>query len=122
MTRCSWPITTVFLFAAIAVLSSGCGREQGTGPASAAADAVAAMPGKAIYERSCFSCHSTGAAGAPRLGDATLWAPRIAKGRAALLQSIMQGVPPGMPPKGLCSTCSDAELGQALDYMLAKSK
>ena len=122
MTRRTRPIATLFLSCAAATLLSGCGREQSAGPASAGADAIAAMPGKVSYERSCFSCHATGAAGAPRVGDAAVWAPRVAKGREALMRSIMQGVPPGMPPKGLCATCSDAELGEALDYMLAKSK
>ena len=107
------------LLVCIALCLAGCnaGKNDGAGR-----DAAAAMPGKTIYERTCYSCHSTGAAGAPRVGDATAWAPRIAKGRAALVQSVQHGVPPGMPPKGLCPTCSDEELGQALDYRLAKSR
>lgn len=92
-----------------------------TGTASLASEA-APLPGLAIYNRSCVSCHSMGAAGAPRLGDKTAWAPRIAKGRDALLQSVLHGVPPGMPAKGLCTTCSDDELRQVIAYMISKSE
>ena len=95
---------------------AGCGAGRSDG-----ADAVA-MPGKTIFERTCYSCHATGAAGAPRVGDVVVWAPRIAKGRAALMKSLLAGVAPGMPARGLCPTCTDEELGQALDYMLAKSR
>ena len=97
---------------------AGCNR-GGSGAPGAQANT---MPGKALYERTCFSCHSTGAAGAPHIGDAAAWAPRVAKGRAALLSAVVHGVPPGMPAKGLCPTCSDQELGEALDYLLAQSR
>jgi cytochrome c5 len=30
----------------------------------------------------------------------------------------LQGLPPGMPPKGLCMQCSEGELSAAIDYML----
>lgn len=78
--------------------------------------------GETIYNRSCFSCHAGGVAGAPVPGDAEAWAPRIAKGRDALLRSVKEGVPPGMPPMGLCTTCSDADLAAAIDYMLNGSE
>ena len=99
---------------------AGCNR-GGSGAPGAPGAQAATMPGKALYERTCFSCHSTGAAGAPHIGDAAAWAPRVAKGRAALLSAVVHGVPPGMPAKGLCPTCSDQELGEALDYLLAQS-
>lgn len=91
-------------------------------PTSSAVADAAPPPGLAIYNRSCVSCHSMGAAGAPRLGDRAAWAPRIAKGRDALLQSALHGMPPGMPAKGLCITCSDDELRQVIDYMISKSE
>ena len=49
--------------------------------------ALGAAPpnGKLIYDTSCMACHSTGAAGAPKLGDAAAWAARIKTGAAALL-------------------------------------
>ena len=79
-----------------------------------------AHPGEDTYNRSCFSCHAGGVAGAPVPGDAETWAPRIAKGRAAMLQSVKDGMPPGMPPMGLCMSCSDEDFEQVIDYMLTR--
>ena len=75
-------------------------------------------PGKQTYERYCFACHASGVAGAPALDDKEAWTPRLARGRDALLQSVVQGMPPGMPPKGLCNTCTDERLLESIDYMI----
>jgi cytochrome c5 len=66
-------------------------------------------------------CHATGAAGAPRFGNGGEWAPRIAKGMDALMVSALNGLN-AMPPRGLCATCSDAELQAAVQYMVDNSK
>ena len=79
-------------------------------------------PGETIYNRSCFSCHASGAGGAPLTGDAEAWAPRIARGKAALLQSVRDGIPPGMPAMGLCPTCSDEDLQASIDFMIEASQ
>ena len=63
-----------------------------------------------------------GIAGAPKVGNAEQWAPRIAKGTEALLAASIAGIPPGMPPRGLCDQCSDAELTAAIDYMISRSR
>ncbi len=78
-------------------------------------------PGEAVYERYCFSCHAAGVAGAPKTGDADMWAPRLAKGMDQLLRSTVDGMDPGMPARGLCSDCSDEQLLAAIDYMLDSS-
>jgi cytochrome c5 len=96
----------------VTVLAAGCGGEQGSQPAH---------PGEQVYTRFCFSCHAAGVAGAPKVGDPAAWAPRIAKGREVLLTGTIDGIPPGMPPKGLCSECSDEELAAAVDYMAERS-
>jgi len=75
-------------------------------------------PGKQTYERYCYTCHAAGIAGAPALDDSEAWAPRLARGREALLKSVVQGMPPGMPPKGLCNTCTEDELLESVDYMI----
>ena len=75
-------------------------------------------PGKQTYERYCYTCHASGLAGAPPLDDGEAWAPRLARGRDALLESVVQGMPPGMPPKGLCYTCTDDKLRESIDYMI----
>ncbi|MFO7594167.1 MAG: cytochrome c5 family protein [Pseudomonadota bacterium] len=77
--------------------------------------------GKEIYDRSCFACHGTGAAGAPVLGDAGAWVPRIEKGMDTLMDHAINGFN-AMPPRGTCGDCSDEELKAVVEYMLDNSK
>ena len=93
--------------------------------AAPAADAAVASSGpksgEEIYNSSCVSCHGTGAAGAPKLGDAAAWAPRIAAGMDSLLANATNGLN-AMPPMGLCMACSDAELQGAIEYIVENSQ
>jgi cytochrome c5 len=92
--------------------------------AVAAADSgVAAGPksGEEVYNSHCMACHSTGAAGAPKTGDAAAWAPRIAAGMDSMLANATSGLN-AMPPKGLCMSCSDAELQGAIDFIVGQSQ
>ena len=77
--------------------------------------------GETVYQKSCMSCHNTGAAGAPKLGDAAAWAPRVAAGKDTLWTNAVKGLN-AMPPKGLCMDCSDDELMAAIDYILINSQ
>lgn len=90
---------------------------------AAAPIVVAAGPrsGEDIYGSKCIACHGSGAAGAPKFGDAGAWASRIGKGADVLYTNAIKGFK-GMPAKGLCMDCSDDEIKEAVDYMLAKSK
>ncbi len=82
---------------------------------------AAAMSGEQVYKTTCQNCHASGAAGSPKLNDKANWKPRIAKGVEALYLSAIKGVPStAMMPKGTCSKCSEQELRNAVDYMLAK--
>jgi len=93
-------------------------------PAETAGMASAATEpksGEQVYNSNCVACHASGAAGAPKLGDAAAWAPRIAKGVDALMVSVTNGLN-AMPPKGLCMACSDAELRATVDYIVSKSR
>ena len=93
------------------------------GPAVASAGSGAARSGEDVYNAACMACHSTGAAGAPKLGDAAAWADRIAKGNDALYASGISGVAgTGMMAKGGCMNCSDDETKAAVDYMVAGSQ
>ena len=58
------------------------------------------------------------------LGDVVLFdvAEGIAKGKALLLASTVNGLAPGMPAKGLCYSCTDEELSQAVDYMIEQAQ
>lgn len=70
-----------------------------------------------LYKTKCAVCHISGAAGAPKTGNAAQWAPRLKKGKDVLLSSVVNGLN-GMPPKGLCMDCSDAEFTALIDYMI----
>lgn len=75
--------------------------------------------GKPVYEKTCALCHSTGLAGAPRIGDAAEWGKRVRAGMPALYRSALQGTPKGMPGKGGNLELSDAEVRSAVDFMVA---
>lgn len=92
--------------------------------AAAVASASAGEPrsGEQVYSSSCFTCHATGAAGAPKLGDAAAWAARIdARGVDGMYNSAINGFQ-AMPAKGLCMDCSEDEIKASVDHMLANSK
>ncbi len=92
-----------------------------TAPAAAPAAAGGTRSGQEIYQSTCFACHGTGAAGAPKLGDAAAWAPRIASGMDALMNSAINGKN-AMPPRGTCGNCSDDDLKAAVEHMVNNSK
>ena len=68
------------------------------------------------YQSSCFACHSTGAAGAPKAGDTEAWEPRFKIGINGLISSVRQGKG-AMPPGGLCADCTDGDLQTLIEYM-----
>lgn len=80
---------------------------------------ASAQQAKALYDRSCAGCHEAGVGGAPKLGDADAWGPRIATGIDALYASALNGKPPMMPPKGGVSDASDGDIKAVVDYMVA---
>lgn len=88
---------------------------------AAAAPASSAVDGQAVYQQACFACHMTGAAGAPKLGDAAAWGPRIALGKSALMTSVLNGKG-AMPPKGGQMQLTEDEISAAIDYMVANSQ
>ena len=78
--------------------------------------AIAANEPPAQYQSSCFACHSTGAAGAPKTGDTAAWEPRFKSGMNGLIASVRQGKG-AMPPGGLCADCTDEDLQALIEYM-----
>ncbi len=78
---------------------------------------------EATYMMSCFACHSTGAAGAPKVGagNADAWTSRMEKGMEAVVTNAVNGVN-SMPAKGLCFTCTDADIAALVEYMVSSSK
>ena len=82
---------------------------------------AAGLPnGKSVYDASCSACHNTGAAGAPKLGDAAAWAPRIKNGPAAMYAVALKGKG-AMPAKGGNTNLSDAEVQAAVNYIISQS-
>ncbi len=75
------------------------------------------------YMASCFACHSTGAAGAPKVGagNAAVWETRLEKGLDTVVANAINGINT-MPAKGLCFTCTDADLRAVVEYMIESSK
>jgi cytochrome c5 len=69
-----------------------------------------------LYKTSCFACHSTGAAGAPKSHDVAAWQPRLAKGMPAMVESVKKGFN-AMPPLGLCPKCTDADYTALITFM-----
>ena len=97
--------------------------DSSCGGAAAAAASSGPRSGEDVYNAACMACHSTGAAGAPKYGDAAGWADRIAKGNDVLYASGINGLPgTGMMAKGGCMNCSDEEVNAAVDYMVAGSQ
>lgn len=70
-----------------------------------------------LYQRTCASCHATGAGGAPQTHGKD-WEPRRKKGLAALVTASIQGLG-GMPPGGLCAECQKADFELLIRYMAA---
>ena len=73
-----------------------------------------AAPAK--YQSSCFACHSTGAAGAPKTHDVAAWEPRMAKGMEVLVAEARDGYN-AMPPTAMCADCTDEEYQELIEYM-----
>ena len=71
--------------------------------------------GEEVFKAQCTACHTTGAAGAPKLGDTAAWAPRIATGYDALLNSAVKGKN-AMGPQG-GGDFETLEIGRAVVYM-----
>ena len=71
--------------------------------------------GEDVYKAQCVACHGSGAAGAPKLGNAGDWAPRIKQGYDALLNAALKGKGAMAPQGG--GNFSDVEIGRAVVYM-----
>jgi cytochrome c5 len=84
-------------------------------------EAKVVLTGPQVYNNACTACHSTGAGGAPIVGDVAGWAPRIANGEATLASNAINGIGI-MPPKGGYAQYSDEEITSAVQYMVEQSQ
>jgi len=78
------------------------------------------LTAKEVYNTVCMSCHTSGAAGAPVIGNNSQWSDRLVKGKDALYASAINGIGI-MPAKGGVSSLSDNEIKSAVDYILSES-
>ena len=85
---------------------------------TAAAPQASAVP--PLYAQSCATCHATGVANAPKLGDKAAWAPRLALGVDGLTASAIKGKG-AMPPMG-GSSASDTDIKAVVTYMANQAK
>ncbi len=107
---------------AVAFMLEQVGADTGTTETAAgqASAAPAAGEGEKVYATACAACHTTGAAGAPRVGDTGAWGTRIAQGMDTLNEHAIKGFR-AMPPKGGRLDLSDDAVVAAVAYMVEKS-
>ena len=81
-----------------------------------------AASGEAVYKATCNVCHDSGAGNAPRVTHRADWEPRWQRGRAAMYEGGIKGVPnSAMGPKGGFANLSDDEVKAAVDYILSRT-
>ena len=76
--------------------------------------------GAEVYKAVCAACHTSGAAGAPKLGDASAWAPRIGQGYDTLVKHAVEGIR-AMPAKGGNPDLDEVEVARAVVVMANQS-
>ncbi len=82
-------------------------------------DSAAQTPDQ-MYQAACLACHTTGAAGAPRIGEAGDWTERLGKGVDMLVASAINGIG-AMPARG-GSQLDDDQIRAVVEYILDNSK
>jgi cytochrome c5 len=80
-----------------------------------ASDTASLKTGEQVYASQCAACHTGGIAGAPKLGDAAAWGPRVKTGYDALLTSALKGKG-AMGAQG-GGDYNDVEIGRAVVYL-----
>jgi cytochrome c5 len=85
----------------------------------------APLSGPQVYNDICYLCHATpGVGGAPVLGDAAAWAPRMAQPPELIREHVLngyQGEAGYMPAKGGRMDLTDEEVMAAVDFMFAEA-
>ncbi|QOR41032.1 cytochrome c5 family protein [Billgrantia diversa] len=109
--------------AAAVATEDGAADEEASADEEAAGDepAHAGIDGEAIYNQACMACHMTGAAGAPRRGEAGEWEGRIDQDIETLYDHAINGFN-AMPPKGGNMGLSDDEVRAAVDFLVEPVK
>lgn len=82
--------------------------------------AALAQAGESTYKSVCASCHASGVANAPKLGDQKKWGPLIRDGQAALTAHGYVGIR-GMPAKGGKPDLGIEDFADAVVFMVNQS-
>ena len=77
--------------------------------------------GKAVFTGKCLTCHGQEHSGAPQLGSAADWEPRLQQPLDTLIQHAIYGHGL-MPPKGGFSHVSDTDVAAAAAYVVSRSE
>ncbi|MDS4029570.1 MAG: c-type cytochrome [Candidatus Contendobacter sp.] len=78
------------------------------------------LSGQEVYNKVCAACHAAGVMGAPKVGAKDQWEPRFAQGLDTLVKHSVTGIR-AMPPKGGGSSLTEANLKDAVVYMLGET-
>jgi cytochrome c5 len=82
--------------------------------------------GRVAWLGACHRCHGDGRAGAPIIGDADAWQPRIAKGIDVLTHHALHGFEGKagreMPARGGKADLADADVRAAVAFMVQQSR
>ncbi|ARP92012.1 cytochrome c5 family protein [Bordetella genomosp. 9] len=90
-------------------------------PAAPAQQAAVNPAGEKLYKQTCFACHGTGVAGAPKFGSKADWDKYIQTGMDAMVKAAIAGKG-AMPPKGGAANASDEDVRAAVEYMVSNAK
>jgi len=74
------------------------------------------LTGEQVFSQVCKTCHETGLAGAPKVGDKTAWGKIIAQGLATTVDHAVKGKG-AMPPKGGNPDFENIEIERAVVFM-----
>lgn len=84
-----------------------------------ASDLSTLKTGEQVFAAQCTTCHAAGLVGAPKVGDAGAWGPRIKTGFDALVHSAIGGKGQMGPQGG--GDFTDLEVARAVVFMANKS-
>jgi cytochrome c5 len=74
------------------------------------------LTGEQVFNQVCKTCHETGLAGAPKVGDKKAWGKVIAQGQATSVDHAIKGIR-AMPPKGGNPDFENVEVERAVVFM-----
>jgi cytochrome c5 len=124
----------VVVLAQFSLVLAGCDNRDATVETSRAAQSTLSLEarpgvdvshdlhrGKAVFTGKCLTCHGQEHSGAPQLGSAADWEPRLQQPLDTLIQHAIYGHGL-MPPKGGFSHVSDTDVAAAAAYVVSRSE